>query len=241
MACSPPGCAGHGRGGSGGMVQRAARSTNNESRTSGIAAAACAAPAMASQMTAITQMNANGRRGALPSRATPVRGSAPDAAWERACPVGRSAVRSRSSPQVRAEYAPSVRSWNSSRSIRPATYASRSTPAASSRSRSEARIASSLVISVFPSSPASSRVSGAGPVDFCAFAADAVSCLLLADHCGHRRRALSFSLAVPATVSSCRKGDKRNPVLVITGGATKRPLTRLPGPGLAPDPPVYGD
>ena len=35
-----------------------------------MAAAVCAAAAMASQMTAITQMGANGRRGAWPSRAT---------------------------------------------------------------------------------------------------------------------------------------------------------------------------
>ena len=173
-----------------------------------MAAAACAAPAMASQMTAITQMNANGRRGAPPSRATRVRGSAPGAVWARAGPVGRSAVRSRSSPQVLAEYAPSVRSWNSSRSIRPATYASRSSPAASSRSRSEARIASSLVISVFPSSPPRHVGHRGGPVDIGASAADAASRFLPPDQCGYRRRALSSVSAGSAAVSSCEKGDK---------------------------------
>jgi hypothetical protein len=88
-------------GGSGGTVQRAARSTNNESRTNGIAAAAvCAAAAMASQMTAITQMNANGRGGACSSRAGAVHESASWSPWPGIRQAGRSAVSSRKSPHV---------------------------------------------------------------------------------------------------------------------------------------------
>ena len=88
-----------------GSAQRAeaARSRNNESKTSGIAAAVCAAAAMASQMTAVTQMAARGRRGPWPGRAAPAGDAAPDAARERTCPAGKSAVRARSSPQVVAE------------------------------------------------------------------------------------------------------------------------------------------
>jgi hypothetical protein len=86
-----------------GAARRGCAQQEQRAHDEWIAAAVCAAAAMVTQMRAVTQMAAPGRRGACPGREAPAADPAPDAAQEPACPDGTSAVRSRSSPQVVAE------------------------------------------------------------------------------------------------------------------------------------------